>query len=229
MRLFLTGMGRYEMLDNYTVQPITYEDVRPWVINRHYAHRMPCVQHAFGLYDGVILVGVATYGIPASPRLCIGLCGYEFKDRVVELNRLCCERTKNAASILVGRSLRMLPKPSIVVSFADTGQHHIGYVYQATNFIYTGLTDAGRKTPRADRIKNSGKHGRHQGRSHGVVDKTIKLIYRSPKHRYVYFVGSKKQKKKMLNMLAYDVLPYPKGETKRYDDSAEFFKQVKLF
>ena len=41
---------------------------------------------------------------------------------------------------LVGRSLRLLPKPSVVVSYADTAQGHVGYVYQAANFIYTGLS-----------------------------------------------------------------------------------------
>ena len=31
-------------------------------------------------------------------------------------------------------------KPKIVVSYADTSKGHVGYVYQATNFIYTGMS-----------------------------------------------------------------------------------------
>ena len=33
----------------------------------------------------------------------------------------------------------MLP-PLIIVSYADKGQNHNGYIYQATNFLYTGAT-----------------------------------------------------------------------------------------
>lgn len=42
--------------------------------------------------------------------------------------------------MLVGRSLRMLPKGLFVVSFADTEQGHKGFVYQACNFRYYGLS-----------------------------------------------------------------------------------------
>ena len=52
---------------------------------------------------------------------------------------------------------------------------------------------------------------------------------RSEKHRYVYFTGSKKQKKEMRKALKYPILPYPKGESKRYDTSATFPKQVQMF
>jgi hypothetical protein len=34
----------------------------------------------------------------------------------------------------------MLPKPTIVVSYADTAMGHIGYIYQASNFLFTGTT-----------------------------------------------------------------------------------------
>jgi len=42
------------------------------------------------------------------------------------------------------------------------------------------------------------------------------MIDRPRKHRYIYFLGDKKQKKEMLSKLNYDVLPYPKGDNKRY-------------
>ena len=38
-------------------------------------------------------------------------------------------------------AFKLLPNPRIVVSYADTEQEHIGVVYQATNFLYTGLSD----------------------------------------------------------------------------------------
>ena len=124
----------------------------------HYAKRMPSISHAFGLYDNKELTGVVTYGSPASPSLCIGVCGPECKDMVIELNRLCLlNNKKNEASYLVSNSLKLLPRPMIVVSYADTSMKHTGYVYQACNFIYTGKTAA--RTD-VDRSPNRCRYGR---------------------------------------------------------------------
>ena len=34
----------------------------------------------------------------------------------------------------------MITKPKVIVSYADTSLGHHGYIYQATNWIYTGLS-----------------------------------------------------------------------------------------
>lgn len=212
------------------VLQIPASEAEPWLTKRHYARRKCSISMAFGAYRGSELIGVVTYGSPPSPHLCRGICGSEWSGFVLELNRLCCENTKNIASFLVGRSLRLLPKPTVVVSFADTGKSHIGFVYQATNFIYTGLTDAGRKSPRTDRIVGSG-HGRHEGRIAGsdkVDTSRGVLIPRSPKHRYVFFVGTAKQVKSMRSAMMYPIEPYPKGASRRYDASAEVDTQMRL-
>ena len=113
----------------------------------------------------------------------------------------------------------MLPKPSIVVSYADTQQGHIGYVYQATNFIYCGLS-----AKRTD-WKVKGKEHLHgqtiadefrgvKNRSKAMRDKYGDDFYLSPrprKHRYVYFVATKPQKKILHKDLKYPVLNYPKS------------------
>lgn len=131
----------------YSVQPITYDDARPWIVNKHYAHRMPCVQHAFGLYNGIVIEGVVAYG-PTCRSLNngYGIFGGELEVNSYELLRLCIDSdNKNAASILVGRSLKMLGKPSFVVSYADANQGHVGYVYQSTNWLFCGVTSKERK------------------------------------------------------------------------------------
>lgn len=123
-----------------TVSSIDAKEAAPWILERHYSKRLCPISYAFGAWRDATLVGVVTYGTPVSATLRGGVCGYEWADKVLELNRLCCENSKNLASTLVGRSLRLLPKPSVVVSYADTAQGHVGYIYQATNFIYTGLS-----------------------------------------------------------------------------------------
>lgn len=203
---------------------ITAEDAKPWLLSRHYAHRLCPISHAFGAIDGGELLGVVTYGCPSSSPLREGVCGKVWADSVLELNRLCCESRKNLASFLVGRSLAMLPKPSVVVSYADTAQGHIGYIYQATNFIYTGLS-----AKRTDwKIKGMEHlHGQtvadmskgQENRADYMRAKFGSDFYleeRPRKHRYIYFCGNKKQIKQMKIALQYPVEAYPKGESKRY-------------
>lgn len=201
------------------VLPINTFEAEPWLLKKHYAKRMCSISFAFGLYDYENLVGVVTYGMPASPNLCMGVCGIKNKDRVLELNRLCLnDGVKNGASFLVSKSLQMLPKPTIVVSYADTAMGHVGYIYQASNFLFTGTTKE-----RTDMAGEDGKHSRHS------LGNSELRVNRSAKHRYVYFVGNKSQKNNLLKQLNYEVLPYPKGDTQRYDSGTTVKTQQLLF
>lgn len=198
---------------------IKSEECNQWLLQKHYAKRLPSISFAYGLYEENVLTGIVTYGMPASPFLCIGVCGKQNKEYVIELNRLCVDSTtKNATSFLVSNSLQMLPKPSIVVSYADTAQNHVGYIYQACNFLFTGTTKE-----RTDMAGNDGAHSRH---NKGDINNRIN---RSAKHRYVFFVGSKTQKQKLKKELMYQILEYPKGKSERYDASAKVEIQQLLF
>ena len=217
-----------------TVRPIGTDETREWFLYKHYAKRLPNTVYAFGLYDGARLVGVCSFGVPPSPSLIIGSMGEEYKDRFLELNRLCVEEglPPNSLSFFVSRCLRMLPAPMVVVSYADTAMGHHGYIYQATNFLYTGLT----KPHKEYSLEGSdNKHSRHLLDSLGGINeakrKGVALTegQRSLKHRYFFFCGTKKQRSKMLADLKYAVLPYPKGNNARYDASYQTHNQGILF
>ena len=160
------------------------------------------------------LIGVVTYGVPASNNLCIGIAGKQNQFNVLELNRLVIKpgyNGKNYASYLVAHSLKDLPNHTYVVSYADTAWSHVGYIYQATNFLYTGLS-----AKRTDNYQPSGKHARHRECNEGELGEMRQT--RSQKHRYIYLVGDKRTKKRMLKELKYKVIPeYPKGDEVRYD------------
>jgi hypothetical protein len=70
------------------VLPIKPEESYPWILQKHYAKRIPQISYAFGLYEENQLMGVVTYGMPASPFLCIGVCGPEYRDVVIELKQI---------------------------------------------------------------------------------------------------------------------------------------------
>ncbi len=215
------------------VFPIKNEETYPWLLQKHYAKRIPQIMFAFGLYEENQLIGVVTYGIPASPALCMGICGKEYADKVLELNRVCLmNNDKNQASFLVANSIKLLPKPTIIVSYADTGKGHVGYVYQATNFLYTGLS-----ANRVDWTVKGLEHKHSKTLSDGMTLESIKEKYgddfyyteRSRKHRYIYFHGNKTQKKILNSLLKYEIEPYPKGNSQKYDSGSTVETQGLLF
>lgn len=220
-----------------TVIPIKKHECTDWLLNKHYAKRLCPISYAFGAYVDNKLIGIVTYGVPSSSRLREGICGKDMAMMVLELNRLCCLNEKNVASELVGKSLNMLPKPSIVVSYADTQQGHVGYVYQATNFIYTGLS-AKRTDWKVKGLEH--KHSAtiadmsrgYKNRAQFMRDKFQGDFYledRPRKHRYVFFVGKKTDKFKMLNNLKYPIEVYPKGDSRKYDVGGDLKTQSMLF
>lgn len=207
--LFFTEQSGYKICE------IAPKETHWWMLNVHYARRIPSVSYAYGLVRDGDLVGVVTYGTPPSSTLCRGICGDEYQSMVVELNRLILrDNLPNEASRLVGGSLRLLPTPRIVVSFADTQQDHLGIVYQATNFLYTGLS-ARFVDPRVKGLE----HQHHTTYAHGLTNAEVKdkygeenvyFVERSRKHRYVIFLGSRFEKRTMRSAFRYKILPYPK-------------------
>ena len=206
--------------EKYKVLSIESSQTYDWLLHKHYAKRIPSISFAFGLYEDQILKGVLTIGKPASPSLCDGICGKDFSKYVYELNRLCVDDNleKNTLSFFVGKCLKLIPDNMILVSYADTIMNHHGYIYQATNWIYTGSTKE-----RTDIGFEDGSHSRHYSKE---IDYSIRK-FRSSKHRYVFFIGN--QRKNFKKNLNYSIEPYPKGENKKYDSSYNPEVQLTLF
>ena len=229
--------------DTYTVRTIKSFECREWFLKKHYAKRLPSTSYAFGIYKEKKLMGVCSYGRPMSPALVNGSFNGLYQDNFLELNRLVIDEKskKNVLSFFVSQTLKKLPYPSVIVSYADTSQNHHGYIYQATNWIYTGLsakrpdykikglehlhsasiTDSLGRTDKKD-IKQVRKLREKYGEDFYMVD-------RPRKHRYFYVLGNKKQRKEMIRNLAYKVEPYPKGENEKYDASYQPSTQGVLF
>lgn len=204
----------------YEVRPIQKEETYPWLLGKHYARRKPSISYAFGLYEydcGVLIhKGCCTFGYPPNYMYNDGRCVFnEYKCNTLELNRLIVNDglDKNTLSFFVSSCLKSLPTPSCIVSYADPNNGHHGYIYQATNWLYTGVS-----TPKH-------KYTFENGESFDIrrgIDKKGKVIKKEllkPTHRYLYFCGSKKQKKKMYDDLKMESISYPKGDNKRYDAS----------
>ena len=224
------------MID-FRILSIDSNQTYDWLKHKHYAKRIPPIEFAFGLYDlKGIMQGCVTFGTPVSSTL-RNLWNNEFK--LMELNRLVVNEGlgKNVLSWFVSNSFKFLPKPLVIVSYADTSKNHNGYIYQATNFIYTGLSAKFKDV--AVRGLEHQHHATIEDLARGQENRMeflrqmfgdrLYMVERERKHRYFYFIGEKRDKKKMLKMLPYEIQGYPKGENKRYDASYTPNTQGTLF
>lgn len=159
----------------------------------------------FGLYDNLIneFIGVAVFHGVSAPETVVGAFGLnrDEQEGIWELGRLVLKSEfngKNFGSFLVGRSLRLLKRTRnvrAVISYASADKH-LGYIYQATNWTYCGMT-----SKKKDFWVNGKKQER--GKTKGVDGV---WVGRPRKHRYIMLYD------KTLS-LKWEVHPYPKGCT----------------
>jgi hypothetical protein len=157
------------------------------IIQKHYLHRWPPASFIFGAFVEGRIKGVLVIGKPSSPTL-QQVCGNEKVTDVYELNRLWMadDLPRNSESYFIAWCLRQIRKQApttILISYADTKQGHVGTVYQATNWTYTGTS-----IPFEDVDGQSGQR-----------------VKRSKKHRYIWFAKSEDKA-----LLTWEQLPYPK-------------------
>ena len=108
------------------------------------------------------------------------------------------------------RALRRSTSIAFLFSYADPTQGHVGTIYQATGWLYTGLSQA---TPLYDIGDGIARHSRslsHAYGSHSIkhfarYGVEVKKVPQAAKHRYVYFLDPS-----FGHRLNVPVLPYPK-------------------
>jgi hypothetical protein len=221
----------------YTIKPIAFDECKEWLLYKHYAHRMCPISFSFGLFDeNNVIIGCCVFGGSANRNnVKIGEFG------IIELNRLVVNEglEKNVLSYFVSQCLKSLPPPLIVLSYADPNKGHHGYIYQATNWFYLGQgqrKDGGWDSGVTSFIKDDREyHGKTVSSLIGSASKSeaekngFTRLFSKPKHKYIYLLGTKKDKLKMLQSIPYRVFPYPKGDNIRYDASHTISAQSVLF
>ncbi|MDA8336990.1 MAG: hypothetical protein M0Z41_18740, partial [Peptococcaceae bacterium] len=122
---------------------------------------------------------------------------------------------RNSESRVIASVIHVLKqhtKIKFLLSYADPAEGHLGTIYQATNWLYTGISDAQPKLDLGDGIPRhlrsvGSAFSTHSGkyfRDHGL---DVKFIPQTGKYRYIYFVDAS-----LRNKLRVPVLPYPKKE-----------------
>lgn len=225
--------------EKYSVKPIQSYECAEWLLKKHYLKRKTSFTYSFGLYCNSLLVGVITFGNAIPLTMKKSLFGEKYMHLVYELNRLCTNDNidRNANSFFISQSFKMLPQPIIIVSYADKSVGHNGYIYQATNFMFTGEshTQLDWKLKGKEHIHSRtlmDEFAFEKNRIEKLKEKYGDLLYqvrREPKYRYVMILSNKRLKKEIMKAKQFDIKPYPKGENKQYDASYIPNTQTKLF
>lgn len=196
---------------------VSQRDMEEFSARYHYTGLPGNASWRWGLWHGVTLYGVVAYNLPTM-TLCESIFGKEHWSHVWHMSRLALAEIAphNSESRLIGGSLRAIEKeyPHVwgVLTYAAQDAGHIGYVYQATNAIYTGT--GGQAYFYID--TNGNMRPTYDGRFIGPTEAESRgwTVHKSlPKHRYFYILGNKKERRERRELLRLDEYPYPKPDT----------------
>jgi hypothetical protein len=197
---------------DYTVSRITSIQAKEILIQFHYLTANTGTFRSgieYGLFNGERLIGVAVFNAPSVPETVVSCFGLERGEQegIYELGRLAIDPTtyeKNLTSWFLSHAIKELRKEfhvRAILTYADS-LYHSGFIYQATNFGYYGLT-----APKSDFFvkEQDGTYKlQWRGKTRGVDGEWRK---RSRKHRYLLIYD------KSLQCL-WEKQPYPKEENK---------------
>ena len=204
-------------LQSLTVRPIPHSAAKELLVRSHYLHTMPGgTKLAFGVFSGDRLMGAATLGVGPfnGHRLVSGAT----RGDCICLTRLWLDDglPKNSESRVLAVVLRLLARHTrlkFIFTYADPTAGHLGTIYQAGGWLYTGVSgpsvlyDLGDGVGRHSRTFGHalGTRSLHYLRRHGTK---VSPIERPGKHRYLYFLD-----KAWSDKLTVPVRPYPKSNT----------------
>ena len=205
------------VVQDLEVAPISQSDAKSLIVRNHYLHSFPGgTKLNFGVFCQSVLLGAITLGV--GPFLGYGLVGGATPDDCISLTRLWLadDLPRNSESKVIGILLRALRKETnlkFVLAYSDPTAGHLGTIYQATNWLYTGLSSATPLYDIGDGIlhhsrslaQSLGSHSIRYLESQGISIRTVPQL---AKHRYIYFLN-----KSWRSRLTGPVLPYPKKES----------------
>tara|TARA_R110000744_G_C19306694_1_gene556291 strand:+ start:470 stop:1090 length:621 start_codon:yes stop_codon:yes gene_type:complete len=184
-------------------------------LNWHYSKSVPVGKLVkVGVWENKKYIGCVLFGRGANNNMLkpFGLNA----DEGCELVRIALNKHENPVSKILSIALMFLkkqcPNLKLVVSYSDQDQNHHGGIYQATNWIYDGLKNAGTKGAFIIHGKKTHPKSVH---SKGVkqtlsevkkhLDPNATVFITKGKHRYLMPL-TKEMKKKILPLSK----PYPK-------------------
>ncbi len=193
------------------------------VTHWHYSGRLsapPLVR--YGVWEAGVFVGAVIFGRGATSDL-LRPYGLDTTEGA-ELTRVALREHDHPVSTIVARAIALLqlnsPGLRLLVSFADPARGHVGTIYQAMNWIYTGTTapTTNFRTPEGailhGRVVSPTGYKMQYGRLKRVPRSGDLERVRMPgKHRYLFPLTRQMRRKVEALRLPYPKLSADKGST----------------
>lgn len=202
----------------------THEAAKYACKNWHYSKTIPANKTVkVGVWEDDKFIGCVVFGCGATAYL--GKSYGAGKQQVCELVRVALNKHRTPVSRILRIAISFLkrhnPGLRLIVSFADCSRGHHGGIYQATNWIYTGLTQI--TGPVEHFIGGKWVHPRTVQAKFGASGRVfaaknnIPVRKCSPKHRYLFPLDD--DMRKTLSPLS---IPYPKRAVSKENVASGF-------
>lgn len=166
---------------------VSYDAAKHACLNWHYSKAVPVGKLVkIGVWENDRFIGVILFAYGANNNMAKAY-GLNFTE-CVELVRIALTSHVHPVSKILSIALRLLKQQSpglkLIVSYADPEQGHHGGIYQATNWIYAGMT----KSQVVRFYKNKWSHMRSINSTNISKEAKKNLPKRKtlPKHIYLY-------------------------------------------
>ena len=209
-------------LNDYNVTLIDKKLAKNMIEKHHYSRTWSTCKYPLGLIKDGFVLGVANYGAPVGRLASDSISPEVTQGNVLELKRLWVAESegKNTESFFLGQTFAWLkkndPKIKVLLSYSDPSHGHTGVIYQATNWIYQGQIRSGVEF--FAKVHGEILHPRTINVRYGTsginkikeIDPKAEIYKIAPKHRYIYILANKREKKRIMKSLKYPPLSYPK-------------------
>jgi hypothetical protein len=186
-----------------------YKAAKFAVMNWHYSDLFPTGKNNYlGVWEDGKFIGSVIFGLGASASIGkpYGLGTFE----MCELVRVALKNHSETVTKIISKSLKVLKSKNkglrLCISFADPYYGHLGIIYQAGNWIYTGTSQSFSmyKLLSGQMVHERRFSGQGWNNPQPVPFGAIK-IKMPPKHRYLYPLD-KRMRRQILPLAQ----PYPK-------------------
>ena len=226
-----TLFGNYEMpkeenvnVNDLKMKIIDNSFAKKFMSKHHYSKTCPNLYYSFGFYYSEDLVCVLCFGPPSGRLLAQAIMEGGTASNISELVRLFAFDwgPKNTESYCIGKAIQWIqencPKLEVLVSYADPNEGHVGTIYQATNWLYTGQ---GSRIVDSYEFKIDGEwlHPRtifamckttSKEKVFEYLGREVPTRLVQHKYRYIYILGNKRERKEIKKKIKLKILPYPK-------------------
>lgn len=233
---------KYILPTKVNVRRISRYVAKKLIEKNHYSHLYPPTagKFDFGVYYEEDshpyfdvtekLIGCVVYSTPIGFRSASSIADGLDQGNTLELVRLWIEDGygKNIESYAISQTFKLLKdseeRIKALVSYADPEQGHVGTIYQATNWLYQG-TGSYNFNPYYYKTSEDEEWKHSRNTTVGATTLSAEELYdflgrgywrkeQTRKHKYIYFLCNKAERRKFMRGLKHPILPYPKEKEK---------------